>query len=113
MDYQPPTLPDLALEQYRLNELPPLETERIAKLLETDAVLRHRLASLVESDDEIAREYPPGWLAPQILARAAAHAATAPARPAAFGWIWPAALGAAVLTLLITMPGPASRLDPS
>jgi hypothetical protein len=111
MERHASTVPDLALEQYRLNELPAHETERIAKLLETDASLRSRLAWLVESDDEIARQYPPAWLAPQICARASERAATASGRTAAFGWIWPAALGTAVLALLITIPGPASRPD--
>jgi hypothetical protein len=102
------TVPDLALEQYRLNELPPREKARIAKLLETDVALRGRLAWLIQSDDEIAREYPAAWLAPQIRARAAERASTGPARTAVFGWIWPAALGTAVLLLLVTIPGPTS-----
>jgi hypothetical protein len=95
---------DLALEQYRLNELPPAESGRVRSVLDTDASVRGRLAMLAQSDEAIAREYPPEWLASQIRARAERGTAVLPHRPVA-DWAWPLALATAVLGLLFTLPG--------
>ena len=96
---------DLALEQYRLNELPRAEAERIQGLLDRQAALRGRLALLAQSDEDIAREYPPAWLASRVRARAAAQdAGTVPRRPVLW-WALPLGLGTAVLVLLFTLPG--------
>lgn len=97
---------DLALEQYRLNELPPAEAERVRSALDTDASVRKRLATLAQSDDAIAREYPPVWLVSQVRARAA----VLPHRPLV-GWAWPLGLATVVLALLFTLPG--SVLSPN
>jgi hypothetical protein len=105
MDQSLGNVTDLALEQYRLNELPPAEAGRVRSALDTDASVRGRLAVLAQSDEAIAREYPPAWLVSQIRARAALRgAAVLPRRPVA-GWAWPLGLAAAVLALLFTLPG--------
>jgi hypothetical protein len=46
-------IPDLLLERYRLEELPPDEAARIADRLRRDEALRRRLAALDRSDQEI------------------------------------------------------------
>ena len=105
------TVTDLALEQYRLNELPPAEAERVRSALDTDASVRGRLAMLAQSDEAIARQYPPAWLVSQIRARAAVgRAAVLPRRPLV-GWAWPLGLATVVLALLFTLPG--SVLSPN
>jgi hypothetical protein len=96
---------DLALEQYRLNELPRAEAERIRRLLETEASLRGRLAELAQSDEDIGRDYPPAWLASRIRARAATQGAVAVPRRPGLWWALPLGLGAAVLVLLFALPG--------
>ena len=95
---------DLALEQYRLNELPRADADRIERLLDTDASLRGRLAMLAQSDDDIARAYPPAWLASRIRARAAAQGAVAVPRRPVMWLAWPLGLGTAVLVLLFMLP---------
>ena len=67
--YNPSAVPDLFLEQYRLGELSTVETERLRQLLETDEGLRARLRALDNSDEEIRRCYPPGWLAARVRQR--------------------------------------------
>jgi len=59
-------VPDLILEQYRLNELPPEEIERIERLVRTDAAVRERLVALETSDSEIAARYPAGLLSRRV-----------------------------------------------
>jgi anti-sigma factor RsiW len=105
MDQNLETVTDLALEQYRLDELPRAHAERVQRALDTEPSLRARLAMLAQSDEVIAREYPPAWLASQIRARAARRGTTVlPRRPVA-GWAWPLGLATAVLALLFTLPG--------
>src|SRR5262245_46575140 len=106
-------LTDLALEQYRLNELPRAEAERVQRLLGTDASLRGRLAVLAQSDEEISREYPPAWLASQIRTRAAAQGTVAPRRRPVMWWGWPLALGTTVVVLLFTLPAGVMNLNHS
>jgi hypothetical protein len=96
---------DLALEQYRLNELPRAEAERVQRVLDTEASVRGRLAVLAQSDEAIAREYPPAWLAARIRARAAARGAVAVPRRPVVRWALPLGLGTAVLMLLFTLSG--------
>jgi hypothetical protein len=47
----PDHIPDLLLERYRLNELPPADAAGVAEQLGRDARLRERLAALEQSDD--------------------------------------------------------------
>ena len=91
-------VPDLILEQYRLNELPPEEAARIARRLGDDSVLRERLAALERSDEEIGRAYPSDWLARQIHARAS----VLPSR-ARGGLMRRLALGSAFATLVFML----------
>lgn len=62
-------VPDLLLERYRLGEMSPTEIARFRRRLEADEGLRARLRALDDSDEEIARRYPPGWLAARIRQR--------------------------------------------
>lgn len=78
MNRELPHVPDLLLEQYRLNELPAGEAERLGRLVREDPSLAARLAALDESNREIARQYPAGWLATRIGDRLGA-----PRRPSA------------------------------
>ena len=109
MDQHLENVTDLALEQYRLNELPRPEAERVQRVLDTDAEVRRRLAAIVLSDEAVAREYPPAWLASQVRQRAAGRGAVVlPPRPAT-RWAWPVGLATASLALLFTLPGPLAR----
>jgi hypothetical protein len=105
MDQNLRNVTDLALEQYRLNELSRAEAGRVQRLLVTEASLRERLAVLAQSDEDIAREYPPAWLASRIRARAAGRAQVVPPRRPVVWWGWPLGLGTAILALLFTLPG--------
>ena len=51
-------VPDVVLERYRLNELPPDSARTVEAMLATDAELRARLDALDVSDAEIRRQYP-------------------------------------------------------
>jgi hypothetical protein len=109
MDQHLENVTDFALEQYRLNELPRAEADRVRRMLDTDASLRSRLAAIVRSDEAIAREYPPAWLGSQIRARAAGRATgVLPPRPITW-WAWPLGLATASLALLFTLPVPPPR----
>jgi hypothetical protein len=61
---------DLKLERYALGELSREEEEALQKSLESDEVLRARLAALERSNREILDEYPPERMAGSIRARA-------------------------------------------
>lgn len=96
---EPSGVPDLILEQYRLRELPDEEADRVERLLSASPALRARLEALERSDDEIAREYPPGWLVERIRARV-----PAPARRS-IGWRVPVGVAAAIVLLILAIPG--------
>jgi hypothetical protein len=91
-------IPDLILEPYRLGELPKAEADRVSRLLSEDPALRERQAALDQSDDEIARAYPAGWLAQRIRARLPAPAG------AGFGWRVPLAIAATVALVALVIP---------
>lgn len=91
-------VPDLILEQYRLNELPADEAERIASHLRRDPALRSRLEALERSDEEIARAYPRDWLAQRIRARV-----SAPTPPVHNGLVRPLALTSAFATVVLVL----------
>ena len=91
-------IPDLLLEQYRLNELPADITARIAQQLQVDPALQARLAAIDQSDAEIAGAYPPDWLARQIRERVS----TGP-QPARGGRFQRLALASAFVTTVLVL----------
>jgi hypothetical protein len=98
-------VPDLILEQYRLNELPLEQAARIERLLRDDAALRDRLSALERSDEEIARRYPPVWIAERVRERLAAPPAAAPQRPRRVRrLVLVAALAAGALAVAVVLP---------
>ena len=101
-------IPDIVLEQYRLNELPPEGAARISRALATDSTLRERLTTLERSDAEIARTYPPSWLAARIRERQVDGRRDARSMRR---WILPVALGTAAATLAFTVPAILTRAD--
>lgn len=64
-------LPDIVLERYRLNELPPAQYSRLSDRLRDDEALRRRLASLDQSDVEIRRDYQPEIFTRRVQDRSA------------------------------------------
>ena len=103
-DHIPDHIPDLLLERYRLNELPPAEAAGIAEQAARDAQLRERLAALEQSDNAL-REHiahmeprlvappPPdrrrallwatAWAIPAVVVMASVAIAVVARRPAA------------------------------
>lgn len=62
-------MPDLLVERYRLGEMSPSEIERFHRHLLADQDLQGRLQALDRSDEDIAQQYPDGWLAAQVRRR--------------------------------------------
>jgi len=98
-------VPDLILEQYRLNELPPQEAHRVEQLLRESETLQQRLEALDRSDAELARQYPPAWIAERIRQRVSKGARV----PEEHGnrvrrWGIPAAVGFAAIVLVAVLP---------
>src|SRR5262245_44310344 len=50
-------IPDIVLERYRLNELPPADAARVAEEIDRDATLRERIAQLDRSDRDLQEEF--------------------------------------------------------
>jgi len=98
-------VPDLILEQYRLNELPPQDVERVERLLREDETLQHRLEALDRSDAEIARRYPPAWMAERVRERLS-RGPRVPERPRdrVRRWGVPATIGVAAIVLVFMLP---------
>lgn len=107
-DVAEPRLPDIVLERYRLNELPPAEHNRLSDRLRRDAALRVRLESLNQSDMEIRRDYQPEVFIQRIQERL-----SVPARRLFPTWALPAVLVAATLMLVVFLPrvGPTEGED--
>jgi anti-sigma factor RsiW len=98
-------VPDLILERYLLGELPKGESESVARRLSDDGDLGHRLEALEESDQEIRRRYPPGWLAGRVRARLASAPRGRPAKTASRSrWGLFAALASAATVLMVLVP---------
>ena len=98
-DVAEPRLPDIVLERYRLNELPPAEHDRLSDRLRRDAALRLRLESLDQSDLEIRRDYQPEFFSQRIQRPLAP-----PARRRFPAWALSAAVVAAALMLVAVLP---------
>lgn len=98
-------VPDILLEQYRLNELTPDDAGRVRRALETDPVLRERLETLERSDAEIGRTYPPAWLAERIRERQARKEVDGRRRTRSVRqWVLPFALAGAAAMVAFTVP---------
>lgn len=101
-NHDPSCVPDLLLERYRLGEMSGDEKEKLQRLLTTDERLRARLRALGESDQEIRRRYPPGWLAARIRKRLRPNVE----RPSfvqkgpRFGWRAPFAVAAVAVVVI-------------
>ena len=98
-------VPDLTLEQYRLDELPPHEAHRVEQLLRESETLQQRLEALDRSDAELGRQYPPAWMAERIRERVS----QGPRVPEGRGdrvrrWGIPAAVGLAAVMLAVVLP---------
>jgi hypothetical protein len=94
-------IPDILLERYRLNELPPDEAARLEDRLRHDAPLRRRLEALDRSDEDIRRSGVLDRLSDRVPRRQ-----PAPRRLRAFGAI-PAAVAVAAVVVLLMM----TRID--
>jgi hypothetical protein len=99
-DVAEPRLPDIVLERYRLNELPPAEYNRLSDRLRRDEALRLRLESLDQSDMEIRRDYRPEIFIQRMQERLAAR----PVSGMFPAWAIPAVLVAASLILVVFLP---------
>jgi hypothetical protein len=94
----PDGVPDLILEQYRLGELSREDAARVTALLSADDELRARHERLDRSDQAIAQQYPPGWLAQRVRARIAG------ASDRRVGWRLPLAIAASAAVLIFAAP---------
>jgi hypothetical protein len=99
-----PTVSDLRLERYRLEELPPGARQALAGLLADDPALARRLAALEESDRQIAAAHPAKEMAEAIRRRARDGGGRQehrprPARPLA--WLVPATVVASVCIVAV------------
>jgi hypothetical protein len=97
-------VPDLLLEQYRLNELSTEDAGRVRNALEADPRVRERLTALERSDGEIGRSYPPAWLAERVRERQARGRADARRSRSVRQVLLPLGLAAAAATLAFTVP---------
>jgi hypothetical protein len=97
-------IPDLVLEQYRLHELPPVDTAAIADRLRRDALLRARLSALDASDatlhDDVER------IVRHMLARPQPH------RPRAVAWALSVAVATVAIAIAVVMR-PRTLVGPS
>jgi len=89
----PEHIPDIVLERYRLNELPPVERAQIAGRLDCDANLRERLAALDRSDATLGE--------PIDRVRARLRTTAAPRRPSWLAWAAPATAIAVVCVVIV------------
>jgi hypothetical protein len=95
-------IPDVLLERYRLNELPPAMTAAIEREIAGDPAAAERLAALARSDDEIRATYVP----PRFVR------ATRARRSSPRGWLLAGTLAAVVTTMLAVMPRVPLGADP-
>jgi hypothetical protein len=98
-------VPDVILEQYRLNELPREQADHVDHLLRASEALRQRLEALDRSDADVARQYPPAWMAERVRERQARGARGQQRRGGqARRWGLPAAIGVAAVALVVVLP---------
>jgi hypothetical protein len=99
-------VPDVMLERYRLQELPPVQADAIARLAASDETIRRRLEALDQSDEDTWRSYPADDLARRIRQRAErSHPADRPVRGASFvKWAAAAAVVTVAAILVVAVP---------
>jgi hypothetical protein len=92
-------IPDIVLERYRLNELPPFDAAQLAREIDRDGQLRERLAAMDRSDEQL-RDH-----VQQLRSRMAGR--DAPRRARAMRWQVPAAVAVgAVLVMAVWQTRP-------
>ena len=99
-------VPDVILEQYRLDELPREEADRVGQL-----AARERDASAPSGGARpnrtptSPRQYPPAWMAERVRERLGREGARVPERRGqARRWGLPAAIGLAAIALVVVLP---------
>jgi hypothetical protein len=110
----PARIPDVMLERYRLNELPPAEQAAIDRLAVADAAVGGRLLALQQSDDDIRRGFPSATLASGITARLAQQGDGPSPVLTILRWAVPVT-AAALLALVLVRPaafGPGVATNP-
>ncbi|MEW6753879.1 MAG: ActD-like protein [Candidatus Latescibacterota bacterium] len=105
------SIPDLLLERYLLDELPPAEMAAVRQTAENDAEVRARLAALQDSTRQILERYPPAWVAGRVLARAGGVPSRAAPRRRVrrLAFALAAASAAVALPAVLTWRGPAQE----
>ncbi|HEX6465552.1 MAG TPA: hypothetical protein VFZ98_13915 [Vicinamibacterales bacterium] len=93
------TIPDLVLEQYRLNELPETSVRAVEQMLAVDPALRARLDALDRSDADIRARYSP---------RMSIHDKRAPSRRLVLRLLTAAAIASTALLVFFALPRTAS-----
>lgn len=77
-----PTVPDIVLERYRLNELPREQAERLTELIRCDDTLQQRLEALARSDADLGRDGSIDRVVASVRERFEPRRALSPSRPA-------------------------------
>jgi hypothetical protein len=102
-------VPDIILERYRLNELPPHDSDCLTDRLEHDPQLRDRLDALARSDDELRGSAMAETLDDRLrIAAARAPETRRTTRRAAAFWALPACAAMAAIVLIVVARTPAS-----
>ncbi len=111
-------IPDITIERYLLNELPPDRMELIRKTITTDPLLRKRLEQIHDSNGKILRRYKPETMVPRFI-EGASRAMTPPAPARRFSRIIvlvPSLAAVAAIAVLVIFPiarnGNETILDP-
>jgi len=105
VNHTPDHVPDLLLERYRLNELPPDEAAAVAELLGRDGRLRERLAALEQSDDVLRERL--ARMEPRLVAQPRSD------RRRTIAWAMPAVVVAASLAIAVVARRPATVTEPA
>src|SRR5262245_28408004 len=95
-------VPDIVLERYRLNELPPDDAARLSAQLRQDPSLRQRLAALDQSEQELRGDV---WDRLEDGVRRKLTERDAAPRRSAAAWIVPALAAAAIVAIALTRTG--------
>jgi hypothetical protein len=96
--------PDVILEWYRLDELPREEAHRVGRLVRESETLQRRLDALDQSDADVARQYPPAWIAARVRERLGRNGYAPDTRGTARPWGLAAAIGLAAIALVVALP---------